>query len=153
MKIKKQGFDTSTVLFIALAILMLIGSLAHAQMCQVIRIDQTKGGGSTRIEIAPEKITIPVGTCTVWINWVKNKEVQVSFRENAKHCILSSGSASGFQEMELKGGESCYISDTLPLGKSASLLWDKPGLFKYTLEFAGHDHNTTGPVVGIIEVK
>ena len=89
---------------------------------------------------------------------INREEVQVSFRENAKQCILSTESPSGFQEVKLKAGESCYVSDSLPRGKTASLYWKEPGVFKYTLEYArpasrGHLGGTKRPAVGVIEIK
>ena len=109
-------------------------------------------------EIIPEKITVAVGTCTVWINWVTGREVRVSFRENAKQCTLSTEASTGFDELELKSGESCYISETLPRGKTASLVWTKPGTYKYNLE-ALRKATTLGAysgdiiAKGVIEVK
>ena len=73
----------------------------------------------------------------MWINWVTDKEVRVSFRENAKQCIMSSEASTGFDELDIKPGESCYISETLPRGKTASLVWTKPGIYKYHLEAPG----------------
>jgi hypothetical protein len=103
-------------------------------MCQIIRIDLVKAAGASRIEIFPEKITVPVGTCTVWINWITGDEVQVSFRENAKACIFSADAKSEFDEMQLKSGEVCYISKSLPFGKTTSIYCNKPSIYKYHLE-------------------
>jgi outer membrane protein OmpA-like peptidoglycan-associated protein len=61
-------------------------------------------------------------------------DLQVSFRENAKQCMVSTNEATGFSEMKLETGESCYISEKLPRGKTASLVWSTPGTYKYTLE-------------------
>ena len=162
MDAKKLRFEVIGALSIVCTFILLCNSISHAQMCQVIRIDQTAGGISERIEIFPEKITVPVGTCTVWVNWIENEEVYVSFRENAEPCSLSTEAPSGFEELNLKSGETCYMSDKLSRGRSASLVWKKPGVYKYTLEYADQSSDasvtvTTGSVkraaVGIIEVK
>ena len=142
-------------------IFLLFASISTANMCQVIRIEDEKSGAGTKVELYPEKITVPVGTCTVWINWITKGEVQVSFRENVQQCILSSKSPSGFSELKLKEGESCYVSDTLPMGKTASLFWNKPGTYVYTIEHAGSKgkglphggYQQTAIATGIIEVK
>jgi hypothetical protein len=156
MSIKKLSFKTVFVL--ASAALFLGSSLVYAvDTCQIIRIQEGKGAGGTRIEIFPEKITVPVGTCTVWINWVGDRKVRVSFRENAKQCIMSSGAATGFEELEIKPGETCYMSEILPRGKTASLVWTEPGIYKYNLEapkpagFKGYAGDIMAE--GIIEVK
>ena len=151
-------FKTTPLLTIVSAILLLGTSLAFGgDACQIIRIDEGKGAGGSRIEIFPEKITVPVGACTVWINWVQGKEIQVSFRENAKQCMLSTDAPAGFDELKLKSGESCYISETLPRGKTASLVWSDPGTYKYVLETAGSTsvEGYSGKIMaeGVIEVK
>lgn len=134
MNIIKAHIHSTVVWVISGIILMMACGLVHADTCQIIRIEQGRGGSGARLEIIPEKLSVPVGTCTVWINWVMSQEVRVSFRENAKQCIASTISASGFKEEELNDGESCYITDSLPRGKTASLVWNKPGVYKYTLE-------------------
>jgi hypothetical protein len=161
MKNKILCFKTTVALLLVSAVLMLVSSpLQAADLCQVIRIEQEKGSGGTRLEIYPEKITVPVGTCTVWINWAAKQEVKVSFQENAKQCIISTEASTGFQELELKDGETCYVSESLPKGRTASLVWKKPGVYKYTLELGtpkmgGVHGGYTGIVKaqGVIEVK
>lgn len=147
-----------TGLFLVGAVSLLGSTLTYAaDTCQIIRIEEGKGAGGTRIEIFPDKITVPVGTCTVWINWVANRDVHVSFRENAKQCVMSSGEATGFEELEIKPGESCYMSDKLPRGKTASVVWEKPGIFKYQLEAPRKSSQVgySGDIIaeGVIEVK
>jgi hypothetical protein len=152
---KKLHLKVTRALIISCAFLLLGSSLAQADVCQIIRIEHAIGHGVSRIEIFPEKITVPVGTCTVWVNWIDVGEVQISFRENVKSCILAIESPSGFKEAELKTGETCYLSDSLRRGRSASLLWKKPGVYKYTLELT-KSRVTTSPTrltTGIIEVK
>jgi len=154
----KLRFKITAGLFLVSAVLLLgTGPTYAADMCQIIRIDEGKGAGGTRLEIFPEKLTVPVGTCTVWINWVTDREVRVSFRENAKACMLSTESSTGFEEMELKAGESCYISEKLARGKTASVVWSKPGIYKYNLEVPGSSSQEgyAGDIQaeGVIEVK
>lgn len=156
METKKRGKKVICIGMLSVAVLLWSGIVFSADMCQIIRVSSEKGAGSTKVMVFPEKITVPVGTCTVWVNWVTRGDVNVSFRENAKQCMLSSKSPSGFN---LQDGESCYMSDKLQMGQSASLYWEKPGIFKYTIELTGA---TTGqetapgrtvPITGIVEVK
>ena len=158
MKTKVSCFKSAAVLFLMSAVLFLGSSpLCAGDTCQIIRIDKGKGAGGTRLEIFPEKVTVPVGTCTVWINWVQTREVRVSFRENAKACMLATDASQGFEELELKPGESCYISEKLPRGKTASLVWNKPGTYKYSLEgegsATGEGYSGMMLATGVIEVK
>jgi len=158
MNIRKLSFKTTTVLFLLGAALLLSASMVYAgDSCQIIRIHKDKAGGGSSLLINPEKITVPVGTCTVWINFVRKGGVRVSFRENAKQCMLSTEAQTGFSELKLKSGESCYVSEMLSLGKTASLYWSKPGIYKYTLETPTATGTTfyAGDIVadGVIEVK
>jgi len=157
MNMKKLCFKTSPFFLLAIAILLWgISPTYAADQCQIIRIEEGKGAGGSRIEIFPEEITVPVGTCTVWINWVSDKDVRVSFRENAKACMLSTEASQGFKELDLKPGESCYISEKLPRGKTASLVWTKPGTYKYHLEAPrSSQEGYSGDIIaeGVIEVK
>ncbi len=99
MDIRKLGFKTTMISFLVSAALMLSTCMVYAgDSCQIIKIRKEKSGGGSSVQIFPEKITVPVGTCTIWINWVRDTEVRVSFRENAKQCILSSGASTGFED-------------------------------------------------------
>ena len=71
---------------------------------------------------------------------------------------MSSGEATGFEELEIKPGETCYISETLPRGKTASIVWNEPGIFKYQLEAPRKSTSLggySGDIIaqGVIEVK
>jgi hypothetical protein len=157
MNIKKLRFTTKNILLMVCAVLLLCtGPSFAADTCEFIKIIKDKAGGGSSIRISPEKITVPVGACTVWINFVQKGEMRVSFRENAKQCMLATNAATGFKEIELKTGEACYFSETLPRGKTASLVWTTPGIYKYTLETpaATGDNTYAGKIQaqGIVEV-
>jgi len=106
-----------------------------------------KGAAESRLTITPEKITVPPDTCVVWVNWVQGDRVSVSFRENVKQCVASNASPTGFI---LNEGETCYITEFLTRGKTASMYFNKPGVYKYTLELDG---KPTVQKQGVIEVK
>lgn len=157
---KRKRFDSKTfaLLFLLNAVLMLGISTVYAEdICQLIQIRLEQAGGSSNLKIFPEKITVPVGTCTVWINFVRPHEVQISFREDAKKCVMATDPSTGFKEVKLKTGEACYLSETLPRGKTASLVWTKPGIYKYTLEVPpskGLEFDIKNVLAeGVIEVK
>ena len=157
MKIKKMRLDTKIVLLMACAFLLLFSGPSYAEdKCEIITITKDKAGGGSSIKISPEKITVPAVTCTVWINFVRKGELRISFRENAKQCMAATDAATGFEEIKLDVGESCYYSEVLSHGKTASLYWSTPGTYKYVLETpATTGDNTyagTAQGQGIIEV-
>ena len=160
MNLKNLCFKTKTVVVMVCAVLLLCTSLAYAgDSCQVIKIRKKGAGGGSNVQIFPEKVTVPVGSCTVWVNFIRSGNVQVSFRENAKQCILATDAATGFKEVKLKVGEACYFSEVLPHGKTASLFWTKPGTYEYTIETPSDTGTSTVNYVsnivakGVIEVK
>ena len=156
----KRGQGIFWLVLLCVCVFLVGSSMVSAQMCQVIRIEDEKGTGGTRLTIFPEKITVPVGTCTVWMNWVTKGDINVSFRENVKECVAASESATEFDLVDLKGGESCYVADKLSKGKTASLYWKTPGTYKYVIEMTesqgvgGQSLYTGKPMAkGVIEVK
>jgi outer membrane protein OmpA-like peptidoglycan-associated protein len=156
MNIRKFSFITTTVLFLLGTALLFSASMVYAGgSCKIIKIRKDLAGGGSSLIILPEKATVPVGTCTVWINFAKRSELKVSFRENAKQCILATNEQTGFQEIELKTGESCYDSEGLTYGKTASLTWATPGIYKYILEAlatTGTEYAGKIQAEGVIEV-
>jgi outer membrane protein OmpA-like peptidoglycan-associated protein len=153
MNIRKLSFKTTTVLFLLGAALLLGSSMVYAEgSCKIITITKIQAGGGSSILIKPEKATVSVGTCTVWINFVRRGDLRVSFRENAKQCILATDEATGFKEIKLESGESCFASETLPQGKTASLVWSTPGTYKYTLETPATT-TTTGTGMSVRNVQ
>ncbi len=61
---------------------------------------------------------------------IKDNEITVSFRDNAKKCQASTEATKEFGLMDLKEGESCYLSQPLGLGGSSGLIWKEPGEYK-----------------------
>ncbi|MBT8339444.1 MAG: hypothetical protein HKP58_00425 [Desulfatitalea sp.] len=148
-------FTSGFLFFMGVVLIMGQGVLFASETCQIIRIEKASPSAGRQIEIFPNKATVPVGSCTVWMNWVVKGEVQVSFRENAQACISSTKSSSGFSKGKSNSGESCYMTEKLARGKTASLYWDKPGVYKYTIELTGvtSDKPNSLMATGIIEVK
>ena len=157
MNIRMLSFKATMVLFLASAALMLSTHMVYAgDTCQLIKIQGKISEGNSSIQVFPEKVTVPVGTCTVWVNFVPYAGVRIIFRENAKECLLSTAAATGFQESELKTAETCNVTGTLVRGQTASLVWSKSGIYKYTVENSsarGKDYVGEISVEGIIEVK
>ena len=155
MNIRKLSFKTTAVLFLLGAALLLGSSMVYAEAsCQIIKITNDKAGGDSSVQIIPEKVTVPVGTCTIWVNFDPHAGVRIRFQENAKECLLSTWAPTGFQESELKTNEVCNISNMLGRGQTGSLVWTKPGIFKYTIETLSlKDNGYVKSAEGIIEVK
>ena len=159
MKIKKLSLNTS-VFFVLVCLVLIMGSnsIFAADMCQIIRLEPDKTAAGTRVGIRPENITIPEGTCIVWMNWFKTGKVQVSFRDNAKACMASTEASVGFEE-QLVEGQACYMTRPLSTGQTASLYFKKPGVYKYTVEYmsgtggAGDISPGEAKSAGAIEVK
>ena len=163
MEQKKMCVIKKGILFLACVFLMMGSSLAFADKCQIIRVDDaskvykgtTTTAGTTlegvKLQVFPEKVTVPVGTCTIWINWLDQGAINVSFTEGVKACVFS---ASGFIQKEIKQGDACYVAESVGKGRTASLTWEKPGLYTYTVELVGPTLGKKKPMAeGVIEVK
>ena len=144
----KKFFVTSTGILVMFSAVLFLGQgLVFAQTCQIVTITAEKAGTAPRIVITPDKITVPPDSCVVFMNWVRNDKVMVSFRENVKECKLTADANAGFG---LAVGEECYMTDFLTRGKTASMYFANPGVFKYTLDMEGKPAVKTE---GVIEVK
>jgi hypothetical protein len=134
----------AAIFLIVVCMFVFIGSVVFAeQECRLIQISGEVQGAGSQIVISPKTLTVPVGTCTVWISFIKAiDQLTVSFRENAKACVASTEASKDFGLMDLKEGESCYLSRPLALGQSSSLIWTKPGEYKYTIQFASKVPNS-----------
>jgi hypothetical protein len=151
----------SSIRAVSLFLLCITGLIyatsALGNTCQIITMAQTSSYGKTGVNIIPEKITVPVGTCTVWVNFIPDQAVTVSFREHAQECKKAAGVSTGFF-LDMKGGvpAACYMTEPLPLGKTSSITWSEPGVFKYTIEVAAPSSDlskVTQLAQGVIEVK
>jgi len=163
MKQKKMCSIKKGVLLLACVFMMMGSSLVFAEQCQIIRIDDaskvykgtTTSAGTTlegvKLAVFPEKVTVPVGTCTIWISWLDQGAINVSFSEGVKSCVFS---ASGFIQKEIKPGEVCYLAESVGRGRTVSLTWEKPGVYNYTVEVIGPTIGKENPMVeGVVEVK
>jgi hypothetical protein len=92
-------------------------------------------------------MTVPKETCVVWVNWVSRERVRINFEKSGKSCIRSTESPSGFKELE-----GCYLTEFLPRGKSASLVFKNPGAYKYQVEIPDKSKTRAGVYPGKIEV-
>ncbi len=156
MNVKLNFKRTSILMAAAMVMIAFVGVASAENMCQIITIGQTKSTSTQPLDINPEKVTVPVGTCTIWVNFVRDQAVTVSFRENAKACIASVDASTGFEGYELDAGESCYLSERLKHGKTSSIIWGTPGVYKYTIELLGTPYDVSSGkklAHGVIEVK
>lgn len=161
MKQKKTCVYRMGIFLLACVFLMMGSAQVFAENCQIIRVDDARSALKTstvsgrslegvKLRVFPEKVSVPVGTCTIWINWLDAGDIQVSFVEGTKACVFS---AEGFVQKEVKPGESCYIAEKVGKGRTASLTWEKPGEYTYTVEAVGPTMGKEKPMVeGVVEV-
>jgi hypothetical protein len=132
---KRNCVKKAAIYLIVASMFVFIGSVVFAEECQLIQLSMEKQGAGSLVNIAPKSVTVPVGTCTVWVNFIKGSEVTVSFREKAKACMESTASQKEFGLFDIKPGESCFLSQPIGLGSTTSLIWSTPGEYKYTIQY------------------
>ncbi len=147
MNMKKFFITSMGILVMFSVVLFLVQGLVFAETCQIVKITAEKTGSVSRIVVTPDKITVPPDSCVVFMNWVRKDKVRVSFRDNVKECKLTADTSAGFG---LAVGEECYLTDYLTRGKTASMYFANPGVYKYTLDMEGQPSVKTE---GVIEVK
>lgn len=102
--------------------------------------------GDEIITIAPQYLDVPVGSCVVWVNWIRGAEISTSFKEG-KACAVSTQSPVGFR---LTPNMGCYVTDFLAQGETTSLRFMEPGTYKYDI----YTQNRVAPLAsGKIIVK
>lgn len=99
------------------------------------------------VTITPQNLDISVGSCAVWVNWIRGDEISISFKEG-KECEASTDySAIGFR---LTPNMGCFVTDFLNQGETTSLRFKDPGTYKYDI----YMQNRKSPLAsGIINVK
>ena len=84
------------------------------------------------VDVKPQYLTVPPGSCVVFVNWVRVDEIMVSFKEG-KTCADVTQAPSGFSFDD----EGCYVTDYLPMGKTSSLRFMEPGVYRYDIKWKG----------------
>ena len=103
----------------------------RAQECQIIRLKGTAYPNTT-INIEPKTIQIPKGGCVVWVNWIRDPEVQIAFEEGKK-CEDMTDASTGFK----MDARNCYVTSFVPLGGTSSLRFNEVGTFSYEITAGG----------------
>ena len=132
MKLKSR-----TIMVVALAglfavtALIAVQSQTQATESRIIRVHSDPAIQTIRLE--PRELWVRPGTTIIWNNWV-NAEISIIFKEGAK-CDESTTAAIGF-EYDSKSG--CLVtSQVIPMGGTASLMFNKAGTFEYEIEMMG----------------
>ena len=107
-----------------------------AERCEIVTI---RG----RDNIEPATLTVKKGDCVVWMNWTRDQDVLLSFKEGEK-CVRATKSPVGFGMDASKG---CYLAGWMSYGQTASLMFAEPGTYKYEAEFKVGGKNTGTIVV------
>ena len=98
--------------------------------CQIVRLLSNAG-------IDPPVLKINKGDCVVWLNQSWGWDFKIVFKEGKK-CQDMTKAPVGFK----MNWKSCYVTDYLDYGRTASLLFDQPGTFDYQIE-------VTAPTPGV----
>ncbi len=99
-------------------------TVGAAEMCSIVTV---RG----RDNIEPKMLTVKKGDCVVWLNWTRNDDVLLKFKEGEK-CLRSTKAPVGFK-MDVPSG--CYMAGIMGYGQTASLVFQEPGTYNYEVEF------------------
>jgi plastocyanin len=110
-----------------LTVVIFIGNpatIGAAEKCDIVTI---RG----RDNIEPVTLTVKKGDCVVWMNWTRDQDVLLSFKDGEK-CVRATKAPVGFK-MDVPSG--CYIANWLSYGQTASLVFTEAGTYKYEVQF------------------
>ncbi len=123
----KRLIGVSGIVSILLAALLLCPVIGAAEECYFVKVFGEGSPASVRIE--PDLLSISKGHCVVWINWARTTEVTVKFQDG-KRCADATKAPVGFRMDAMN----CYLTDRIPLGGTASLMFSADGTFDYEVE-------------------
>jgi len=110
-----------------LTMMILIGNpptTGAAEKCDIVTI---RG----RDNIEPVMLTVTRGDCVVWMNWTREQDVLLSFKEGEK-CVRATKTPVGFK-MDVPTG--CYLAGWLSYGQTSSLVFTEAGTYEYEVHF------------------
>ena len=144
MRKKISIFGLIPAVILGVALVYLNPTIANAkEQCSIIPFEAANGLLNKTVELSP-------GDCVVWLNWTgsaaqqQNSQIIISFDEGQK-CIEATVPSGVFT---LEPASKCFISQALGYGQTVSLVFNKPGTYKY------HIKSTVGPEqTGQIVVK
>ena len=121
-----------------LTTVLIIGSvlpIAAGESCNIVTIHGRSG-------VNPKTIAVSKGDCVIWMNWTRDEDVSLSFKEGEK-CLSATESQKGFK---LDRASSCFIAQELKYGDTVSLVFAKPGTYAYDIMFKVGG-STTGTII------
>ena len=110
-----------------LTMMILIGNpptTGAVEKCDIVTI---RG----RDNIEPVMLTVTKSDCVVWMNWTREQDVLLSFKEGEK-CVRATKTPVGFK-MDVPTG--CYLAGWLSYGQTSSLVFTEAGTYEYEVQF------------------
>lgn len=132
----KKGYlivSIGLTLFFVATMCLVSQNVAMAQECRIIRIHGGPGN-QTAVRVEPNNMWVTPGTCVVWMNQSRLKEVKVIFKEG-KVCHDVTSAPSGFKLDE----KNCYVTNYIEHGGTSSLMFNQEGTFDFTVQGGGEN--------------
>ena len=120
----KSSTTVAGIVSIFVATLLFYPMTGAAEECYVVKVFGI--GSPVSLRLDPDIISISKGNCVVWINWGREIEVTVKFKEG-KRCAEATKAPVGFRMDAMN----CYLAERIPLGGTASLMFNEEGTFDY----------------------
>ncbi len=153
MKNVKILFASTVVVSLFIALFIVNQGIADAEekqdeKCHIVSLRGNIASSKTQqvISIDPQYTNVSLGSCVVWMNWIRGPEISTSFKEG-KICADNTASSVGYR---LTPDTGCFVTDFLKEGETSSLRFMQAGDYKYDIYVKGK----TAPLVsGKITVK
>ena len=142
----KRKILIASLLSLGIVIFIANAENTFSQEASMIKIWSKKEGMSRGIHADPLVLTVKKNTIVVWLNGVKDEEIQISFEEG-KTCRDVTADSNlknpGFF-MDSKG---CYVASFLPYGSTSMLQFPETGEFDYRVLTKDDTMSTNGRIV------
>jgi hypothetical protein len=127
---------------IAIMFLINVGAL-HAEETSTVQMLKTTGN-NPELTLSHPTLYITKNTVVIWMNGVKDEELQVSFRDGKTTQDLSFSPA--FKSFCLDQS-SCFVTSFIPYAATSSLQFTKPGTFNYSVSNLKGTYTAKGTII------
>jgi hypothetical protein len=128
---KSSAVKTMEKIVVSMIVVMLLISVGvlNAEETSTIQMLKTTGN-NPELTLSNPTLHVTKNTIVIWMNGVKDEELQVSFKDGKATQDLSFSPA--FKSFCLDQS-SCFVTSFIPYTATSSLQFTKPGTFNYSV--------------------
>lgn len=142
----KRKILIASILSLGIVIFIANAENTFSQEASMVKIWGKKEGMSRGIHADPLVLTVKKNTIVVWMNGVKDKELQIVFEEG-KTCRDVTANPDLKQPGFFMDSKGCYVASFLPYLSTSALQFPETGEFDYRVLTKDDAMSTNGRIV------